>query len=104
MRSQVYAPRPCAVRLVLGASVFVAALLPAPAVVMAETRLPQPLPQILPQGSSPQGSSPQVSSPQVTARATSSITVEGNRRVEADTIRSYFHVRPGGQLDAAVLD
>jgi outer membrane protein insertion porin family len=33
-----------------------------------------------------------------------SITVEGNRRIEAETIRSYFHVRPGGRLDAAALD
>jgi len=51
---------------------FVAALLLAPAVVMAETG--------------------------------SSIAVEGNRRIEADTIRSYFHVRPGARLDAAALD
>src|SRR5258705_10251712 len=36
-------------------------------------------------------------SPQVTTSATSSITssiiVEGNRRIEAETIRTYFHVR-----------
>jgi len=30
--------------------------------------------------------------------------VEGNRRIEADTIRTYFHVRPGGRLDAATVD
>jgi outer membrane protein insertion porin family len=72
MRSQVFAPRRCAVRLALGASIFVAALLLAPAVVLAETG--------------------------------SSIAVEGNRRIEADTIRSYFHVRPGARLDAAALD
>jgi outer membrane protein insertion porin family len=36
--------------------------------------------------------------------ATSSIIVEGNRRIEAETIRSYFHVRPGGQLDTATAD
>jgi outer membrane protein insertion porin family len=32
------------------------------------------------------------------------IIVEGNRRVEADTVRSYFHAWPGHQLDAAALD
>jgi outer membrane protein insertion porin family len=34
----------------------------------------------------------------------SSIVVEGNRRVEADTIRSYFRGGPGGRLDAAQID
>jgi outer membrane protein insertion porin family len=77
MQSQISAPRPGGVRLVLGASILVAALLLAPAVVTAETGSPQ---------------------------ATSSIMVEGNRRIEAETIRSYFHVRPGGRLDAAALD
>jgi outer membrane protein insertion porin family len=33
-----------------------------------------------------------------------SITVEGNRRIEADTIRTYFHARPGGRIDAAAID
>lgn len=33
-----------------------------------------------------------------------SIVVEGNRRVEADTIRSYFKVTPGEHLDAAKID
>ena len=33
-----------------------------------------------------------------------SIIVEGNRRVEADTIRSYFKVGPGERLDAAKID
>jgi outer membrane protein insertion porin family len=28
-----------------------------------------------------------------------SITVEGNRRVEADTVRSYFHAAPDGRFD-----
>jgi outer membrane protein insertion porin family len=32
------------------------------------------------------------------------IVVEGNRRVEADTIRSYFKMRPGEQFDAAKID
>jgi outer membrane protein insertion porin family len=78
MQSQVYAARRGAVRRVLGASLVVAAaLVLAPAGVMAQSHAPQ---------------------------ATSSITVEGNRRIEADTIRSYFHARPGARLDAAALD
>src|SRR6266568_972124 len=85
MQLQICAPRPCGVRLVLGASMLVAALLLAPAivpaVVLAET-----------------------GSPQATSSTTSSITVEGNRRIEAETIRSYFHVRPGARLDAAAMD
>jgi outer membrane protein insertion porin family len=32
------------------------------------------------------------------------ITVEGNRRVEAETVRSYFHARPGKRLDAGEID
>jgi outer membrane protein insertion porin family len=32
------------------------------------------------------------------------IVVEGNRRVEADTIRSYFKLAPGERLDAAKID
>ena len=32
------------------------------------------------------------------AQTASSIVVEGNRRVEADTIRSYFKPGPGGRL------
>jgi outer membrane protein insertion porin family len=32
------------------------------------------------------------------------IVVEGNRRVEADTIRSYFKAAPGERLDAAKID
>ncbi|MBV8354878.1 MAG: outer membrane protein assembly factor BamA, partial [Candidatus Eremiobacteraeota bacterium] len=32
------------------------------------------------------------------------ITVEGNHRVEADTMRSYFHGKPGERLDAAEID
>jgi outer membrane protein insertion porin family len=38
------------------------------------------------------------------AAAPSSIVVEGNRRVEADTIRSYFKVAPGERIDAAKID
>jgi outer membrane protein insertion porin family len=36
--------------------------------------------------------------------AATSIVVEGNRRVEADTIRSYFKVAPGERIDAAKID
>lgn len=32
------------------------------------------------------------------------IAVEGNRRVEADTVRSYFHPGPDGHLDEAARD
>src|SRR5947208_11129327 len=34
----------------------------------------------------------------------SSIVVEGNRRVEAETIRSYFKPGPGGRLDQGRID
>jgi outer membrane protein insertion porin family len=32
------------------------------------------------------------------------IAVQGNRRVDADTVRSYFHAGPDGRFDAAALD
>ncbi len=38
------------------------------------------------------------------AQTASSIVVEGNRRVEADTIRSYFRTGAGERLDAAKID
>jgi outer membrane protein insertion porin family len=38
------------------------------------------------------------------AQTVSSIAVEGNRRVEADTVRSYFKPGPGGQLGPAEID
>ena len=41
--------------------------------------------------------------PQAGAAATT-IVVQGNRRVEADTIRSYFKAAPGEHLDAAKID
>ena len=44
------------------------------------------------------GSSP------VHAQTVSSIQVEGNRRVEVETIRSYFKPGPGGHLDQAHID
>ncbi|CCE05378.1 conserved exported hypothetical protein [Bradyrhizobium sp. STM 3843] len=39
-----------------------------------------------------------------TAQTVASITVEGNRRVEAETIRSYFKAGPNGTLDAGQVD
>ena len=44
-----------------------------------------------------------VSSP-VAAQTVSTIQVEGNRRVEIETIRSYFKPGPGGRLDQAQID
>jgi outer membrane protein insertion porin family len=44
-----------------------------------------------------------VSSPAV-AQTVSSIQVEGNRRVEVETIRSYFKPGPGGKLDQGRID
>src|SRR6476659_4530485 len=44
-----------------------------------------------------------VSSP-AAAQTLSSIQVEGNRRVEVETIRSYFKPGPGGRLDQAQID
>ena len=38
------------------------------------------------------------------AQSASSIVVQGNRRVEADTIRSYFRVGAGERLDALKID
>src|SRR6267154_1204971 len=38
------------------------------------------------------------------AQAVSSIQVEGNRRVEVETIRSYFKPGPGGRLDQGSID
>src|SRR3954454_7138607 len=44
-----------------------------------------------------------LSSP-VAAQTASSIAVEGNRRVEVETIRSYFKPGPGGRLDQGRID
>ncbi len=38
------------------------------------------------------------------AQSASNIVVEGNRRVEVETIRSYFQPGPGGRLDAVQID
>jgi outer membrane protein insertion porin family len=45
-----------------------------------------------------------VAAPAETAITTSSIVVQGNRRVDADTIRSYFKAAPGERLDATKID
>jgi outer membrane protein insertion porin family len=44
-----------------------------------------------------------VSTPAV-AQSTASIEVAGNRRVEIETIQSYFKAGPGGRLDQAEID
>jgi outer membrane protein insertion porin family len=36
--------------------------------------------------------------------AAQTIEVEGNRRIDAETVRSYFHAAPHGQLDEAARD
>lgn len=41
---------------------------------------------------------------ETSAASRSPIAVEGNRRTDADTIRSYFHPAPDGHYDAAALD
>src|SRR5467141_3603936 len=38
------------------------------------------------------------------AQARETIAVEGNRRVDAETVRSYFHAAPDGRFDAAARD
>ena len=38
------------------------------------------------------------------AQTRETITVEGNRRVDADTVRSYFHAAPDGRFDEAARD
>jgi outer membrane protein insertion porin family len=45
-----------------------------------------------------------VSGTVASAQTASSIVVEGNRRVDAETIRSYFRPGPGGRLDTAQID
>jgi outer membrane protein insertion porin family len=42
--------------------------------------------------------------PALAQSAATQIVIEGNRRVEADTIRSYFKVGPGEVLDTARID
>jgi outer membrane protein insertion porin family len=38
------------------------------------------------------------------AQARGAIAVQGNRRIDADTVRSYFHAAPDGRLDEAARD
>ena len=40
----------------------------------------------------------------VPGRASETIDVEGNRRIDADTVRSYFHAASDGNYDAVALD
>ncbi|WP_426408426.1 outer membrane protein assembly factor BamA [Bradyrhizobium ganzhouense] len=42
--------------------------------------------------------------PAAAAQATDAIVVEGNRRVEAETVRSYFKAGANGQFDQVALD
>ncbi|HXW24912.1 MAG TPA: POTRA domain-containing protein, partial [Xanthobacteraceae bacterium] len=45
-----------------------------------------------------------MASPAAAQSAATTIVVEGNRRVEAETIRAYFRPVPGERLDAAKID
>src|ERR1700756_3127234 len=45
-----------------------------------------------------------LASSQPAAQTVNSIEVVGNRRVEIETIRSYFKPGPGGRLDNASID
>src|SRR3977135_1623290 len=45
-----------------------------------------------------------LAAPPAYAQSVNSIVVQGNQRVEADTIRSYFRAGPGGRLDAFQID
>src|SRR5262245_52648956 len=47
---------------------------------------------------------PGVASAQSAAASTSSIIVEGNRRVDAEAVRSFFRAGPGGRLEEAATD
>jgi outer membrane protein insertion porin family len=40
----------------------------------------------------------------VDAKARDSIDVQGNRRIDAETVRSYFHAAPDGRFDEATRD
>ena len=47
---------------------------------------------------------PALAAPPEAGLTATSIVVEGNRRVEAETIRSYFRVAPGEHIDTAKID
>lgn len=40
----------------------------------------------------------------VTAQVRETISVQGNRRIDAETVRSYFHAAPDGRFDEAARD
>jgi outer membrane protein insertion porin family len=40
----------------------------------------------------------------IEAHARDAITVQGNRRIDAETVRSYFHTTPDGRFDEAARD
>ena len=42
--------------------------------------------------------------PAAASAASEAITVEGNRRIDADTVRSYFHASANGRFDEASRD
>jgi outer membrane protein insertion porin family len=50
------------------------------------------------------GAAVTVTAPHAYAQTVNSIVVQGNQRVEADTIRSYFRPGPSGRLDAFQID
>ncbi len=41
---------------------------------------------------------------ETSARTREAIEIEGNRRIDAETVRSYFHAAPDGRYDAAARD
>src|SRR5579862_5435251 len=45
-----------------------------------------------------------VAAPPDAGPGASSIVVQGNRRIDADTVRSYFKVAPGERLTPAEID
>src|SRR5215831_9962850 len=50
------------------------------------------------------GAAVTLTAPHAYAQTVNSIVVQGNQRVEADTIRSYFKPGPSGRLDAFEID
>src|SRR5262249_7024904 len=47
---------------------------------------------------------PGASAPAEIPQSAPSVVVKGNRRIEADAVRSYFHPGLGGRLDEAEID
>jgi len=50
------------------------------------------------------GAAVTITAPSAYAQTVNTIVVQGNQRVEADTVRSYFRPGPGGRLDAFQID